>query len=478
MARPTSRVRRRLLGSALAAAALRPFRSFAAAPGYPRLMEGPMVGAVASDSITFWGRASGEFDVEVEYSTDPRFESPQRSAPARATAASDFTVRLQVGGLEPATRYWYRLRVDGLADRYRLTPFSTRTAPAGNAPFRLAFGSCARHQLDAEQPVFRAIAAAEPDLFFWLGDNIYADTASAWVFAEDYRRQRAIASTLPLMRSTPQLAIWDDHDFGLNNSDLSNPNRETSLAAFRNYWANPAYGLPECPGVFFRYAYGGVDFFMLDGRYYRTPNAEPDGPAKTLLGTCQGEWLRRELLASRAPFKVLACGSGWSSEDGRDGDTWGAFLTERDALFDFIRDNRIEGVFCISGDTHYGEVNCIPRSERGGYDLYDFVSSPLAQGTGTSFLDGDPELRIRLPYFRTVNFGLLDFEWEPEPKATFTLRDVRGDLALQAVTLTPAELRNGASTWREKMDPKELARRESDARPNSSLPAATAASGR
>ena len=57
--------RRGFLGSAFATALLRPFRSFAAAPGYSRLMEGPMVGAVTADSITFWGRASGDFVVGV-----------------------------------------------------------------------------------------------------------------------------------------------------------------------------------------------------------------------------------------------------------------------------------------------------------------------------------------------------------------------------------------------------------------------------
>jgi alkaline phosphatase D len=455
--------RRGFIGSAVAAALLRPFRAFGAAPGYSRLMEGPMVGAVTPDSITFWGRASGEFDVVVEYSQDPAFGATQRTEPVRATAATDYTVRVTATGLAPGTRYYYRLLVDGIPDRYRLNPFATRTAPAGPAPFRLAFGSCARHQLDAEQPIFRAIAAAEPDLFFWLGDNIYADSASEWVFAEDYRRQRSIATTLPLQRAVPQLAIWDDHDFGLNNSDRSSPVRDASLAAFKNYWANPSYGQPDDPGVYFQYAYGGVDFFMLDGRYNRAPNTDPDGPDKAFLGRRQNEWVRERLRASRAPFKVLACGSGWSSEDGPTGDTWGAFLTERDALFDFIRDERIEGVFLVSGDTHYGEVNCIPRSGQGGYDLYDLVSSPLAQGTGTSFLDGEPEMRIRLPYFRTVNFGLLVFAWEPEPRVTFTLRDVRGDRVYEPLTLTPAELRNGASTWRTKMDAKELKRREAEA---------------
>jgi len=69
-------------------------------------------------------------------------------------------------------------------------------------------------------------------------------------------------------------------------------------------------------------------------------------------------------------------GSLWVSEDG--GDSWGAYLTERNELFDFIRDEKIEGVVCISGDSHMGELNCIPRSQDGGYDIYDFCSSPLA----------------------------------------------------------------------------------------------------
>lgn len=460
MRKPIDRLRRGLLGSALAAAVLKPLRAFGAAPGYPRLMEGPMVGAPGSGSITVWGRASGDYEVDVEYGTDPELAAPRRSAAVRVTAASDFTARIRIEGLEPATRYYYRLRVDGIADRYRTTPYWTRTAPAGRVPFRVAFGSCARHQLDAEQAIFRAINAAQPDLFFWLGDNVYADTGSPWVFAEEYRRQRAVASALPLMRTVPQLAIWDDHDFGVNNSDRTNAMREASLAAFRNYWANPAFGLPDAPGVFFPFTYGGVDFFFLDGRYYRSPNAEPDGPAKEFLGARQNAWLRESLAASRATFKVVACGSGWSSEDGPAGDTWSAFQRERDALFDFIRDRRIEGVFLLSGDTHFGEVNCIPWSDRGGYDLYDFVSSPLAQMTGTSFLGLEPELRIRQPWFRSVNFGLLDFVWEPEPRATFTLRDARGDRAFDAVSLAAAELRNGVSSWRQKIDAKELERRQ------------------
>ena len=96
----------------------------------------------------------------------------------------------------------------------------------------------------------------------------------------------------------------------------------------------------DTPGVFFRYEYGGVDFFVLDGRYHRDPNGSPDGPGKTMLGAAQLAWLEAGLRASRAPFKLLVSGSGWSMADGPQGDTWAAFRHERDALFDFIRDQR------------------------------------------------------------------------------------------------------------------------------------------
>ena len=374
---------------------------------------------------------------------------------------------MTVEGLAPGTRYYYRVLVDGIPDRYRLLPFATRTAPAGSGaiPARLRLLRAPRSSTRSS-PCSARSRQAEPDVFFWLGDNIYADTASEWVLAEDYRRQRAIASTLPLMRSVPQLAIWDDHDFGLNNSDRTSPVRDASLAVFKNYWANPSYGLADGPGVYFQYAYGGVDFFMLDGRYYRAPNQDAGRTGEIIPGQAPGRVVARGACSRAARrSRCSPAAAAGRSRTGRQGDTWAAFLTERNALFDFIRDNRIEGVFLISGDTHYGEVNAIPWSGRGGYDFYDLVSSPLAQGTGTSFLDGDPELRIRLPYFRTVNFGLLDFAWEPEPRVTFTLRDVRGDRVYEPLSLTPADLRNGASTWRAKMDPKELARRDAAAMP-------------
>lgn len=108
----------------------------------------------------------------------------------------------------------------------------------------------------------------------------------------------------------------------------------------------------------------------------------------------QKVWLEDELKASRAPFKVLVSGGSFSKAE-RDGDSWAVYAHERDELFDFIRDERIGGVFGISGDSHMGELNCVPRSEQGGYDFYDLCSSLLANFPDSDFVNQMPEVRIR-----------------------------------------------------------------------------------
>ena len=412
-----------------------------------------MIGHVGPRHVTVWGRASGPYPLSVQYATDREFSAPRTSGPVATSEAGDLTGVVRIDGLEPGTRYWYRMLVDGAIDRYQSVPYTVRTAPAGPADFTVAFGSCARYSLDAEQRIFDVVAREAPDVFLWLGDNVYADAESPLAIAEEYRRQRNVRSAQAVTRTIPQLAIWDDHDFGYNNGDGSWPHKAASLAVFRRYWANPFHGLADVPGVFFDWSYGGIDFFFLDGRYYRTPNDAPDGPAKTMLGLGQFDWLCERLLVSRAPFKVLASGSGWSVADGPRGDTWSAFLTERNRLFDFIRDRGIEGVVCLSGDSHVGELNCIPWSEREGYDIYDFVSSPLAQSPSSAWIAQAPEIRLRQVYAGGANVGLLRFRAGESPALRFELLNEWGLAPWTPLDLTPAALRNGVTSWRSRIDP-------------------------
>ncbi|WP_326525140.1 alkaline phosphatase D family protein [Sphingomonas sp.] len=436
-----------------------PKRLLAATLGYPRLLQGPMVGATTPDSVTIWSRATGVFDVAVDYATNRDFSDAKTTTPVRADPANDLTTRITIPGLKPDTEYFYRIRTDGIGDRNQPLPFRVRTAPADRRPLRIAFGSCARVQLDAVQPVFEAIRQMEPDLFLWLGDNIYADSDTEAAFTDLYARQRSVASLQPLLRSVPQLAIWDDHDFGFNDSDGTSPVKPMTLKLFDRWWANPAGGTADTPGVFFRYSFGPVDIFMLDGRYHRDPPKVPNGPAKTMLGAGQKAWLKRELKASKAVFKILASSTGWSrAESG--GDSWAMYLDERDEILNFIRDNRITGCFGISGDVHMGEMNCVPWGDKGSYDFYDLVSSGLAQMLNPRFVDQTPEVRLRAPWVGSANFGILDFRFDPEPVVEMSVRNVLGGAVWDPVVVKAADLVNGRSTWRTAIDRKELERRE------------------
>lgn len=444
------------LVTALFSAVAQELSAMPADNGYPRLMQGPMAGAVSEDTIRIWLRTSAPLEVTLLYGTAPEPEAMTTGPTVRTAKQTDYTAVLTVGGLEADTKYYYRVLVEGKPDLYlgAMEPFSISTVPAtgSKAPFRLAFGSGARFQRDRVQPIWHAVQNWQPNLFLWIGDNMYGDSHDPDILAEEYQRQRDITLLQPVQRTIPQLAVWDDHDFALNNHDHTNPVKDAALEVFKNYWANPSYGLPETKGVFFRHSWGDVDLFMLDCRYWRDPNRQQDSPGKTFLGAGQLAWLKNGLKESKASFKLLVSGSGWTKAKGEGGDSWASFTHERDSLFAFIRDNDISGVLLLSGDTHCGELNVIPFSQQGGYDLYDLVSSPLGQNASIGWVRRNPEQRIRVPFSSSANCGIIDFHFDGTPRLVFRLIDTGGRVVWKPLVLTADELVNGVSSWRDKQD--------------------------
>lgn len=418
--------------------------------GSPRCMQGPMLGPVTDTTATVWARLSGEFPFRVGCALDAGLTDIIWSEPVTARREADFIVVARLDGLHPGTRYFYRIEVNGGNPAYlggdAVGSFMTAPAPGTPAKFVVAYGSCGRVQRDPVQPIWNTVANFAPHLFFWIGDNMYGDSLEPGILAEEYRRARDVPNLQPVLRKVPQLAVWDDHDYGLNDHDRTNPIKDEALEVFKAYWPNPSYGLPEAPGVFFTYSYGGVDFFFIDCRYYRDPNANPDTPEKTFLGAEQLQWLKDGLAASEAVFKVIVSGSGWTAAKGEGGDSWAAFLHERDALFEYIRMSEISGVILLSGDTHVGELNAIPWSEKGGYDFYDLVSSPLAQSASDNWRDRNPEVRLR-PGFEKPNVGILTFDLTGTPTLTFDLYDADGKPAWEPFVVTADELRNGVQSY-------------------------------
>jgi alkaline phosphatase D len=196
-----------------------------------------------------------------------------------------------------------------------------------------------------------------------------------------YTAHRLTAGWREMSAHRPVYAIWDDHDYGPNNSDGTEKAKADSLRVFREFWANPGSGESENPGCYFTFQRGDVQFFMMDGRYHRSPDKMKDGPAKTMFGTAQLEWLKRGLRASTAAVKILANGSEWQSFGSID--SYAAYRTERDALLKWISDQKTEGVVLMSGDRHF----CACYQVLGRF--VELVSSPL--GSRNALLLPDTE---------------------------------------------------------------------------------------
>ena len=357
------------------------------------LQAGPMAGHSGRDTVTIWLMSDADARVSLDYwpADDPGHVLG--SLPVRATSATSHAVQIRLEGLTPGTRYHYRVRVDGQVQEPRFG-FVTQGAD-GRAPrdFSLATGSCSylgdspdngRGVGAKEFRIFDAIAAKKPDLMLWLGDTIYFRDEDFAADAATRMNARWLATrTYPpvqrLLQTGHHFAIWDDHDYGPDNSDRSFNLKSKSLELFRRYWANGGYGLPDSPGIFSKVSFEDVDIFLLDDRTYRDDDSTDDVPGKTMLGTTQLEWLKRELLQSRATFKLIANGSRMLSERPsaakRGGEGWHNHPEERRGLLEWLAEKRIDGVIFLSGDIHYSHLT--ERQRPGHYPLLELTCSPL-----------------------------------------------------------------------------------------------------
>ena len=97
----------------------------------------------------------------------------------------------------------------------------------------IAFGSCNRQ--DAPQPLWKPIIADQPDLWIWMGDNIYGDSPVMDTLRAKYARQNANPDYQALKSSTPIAGIWDDHDYGANDAGKEYPKKKDSKEIFLNF---------------------------------------------------------------------------------------------------------------------------------------------------------------------------------------------------------------------------------------------------
>jgi alkaline phosphatase D len=282
----------------------------------------------------------------------------------------------------------------------------------------MAVGSCAYvNEPEYDRPgtpygagyeIFTSIHRQRPDLMLWLGDNMYlreADWYSWTGIIHRYTHTRSLPELQPLLGSTSHYAIWDDHDFGPNNSDRGFRERPSTLDAFKLFWANPEYGTPEIPGIFTSFEWSDVEFFLLDDRTFRTPDRRATGD-RQIIGPAQLDALVDRLVTSRATFKIVAIG-GQVLNPVTDAENWSAFDGERSRLLGAIAAERIPGLVFLSGDRHMTELTRMPRE--GTYPLFDLTVSPLTAGPYEKGESEKNTLRVPGTWVGQRNFAILTF---------------------------------------------------------------------
>jgi alkaline phosphatase D len=315
---------------------------------------------------------------------------------------------------------------------------------------RIAFGSCA--EVDKPQPVWGPVLARKNDLFIFLGDNIYGDTADMSVLSAKYAKFAAIPGVARLRATTPVVAMWDDHDFGENDAGGDYPMKAQSREVFLDFWQEPA----DSPrrkrnGVYASYVFGPpgqrVQVILPDLRYNRTaltprelggtdyrtwaearvasgqalpgPYVRNPDLKATMLGERQWQWLERqlevpaELRLFGSSVQVLADFTGWES--------WANFAHDQQRLFDLIRRKRANGVVFLSGDIHYAELSRLDVNVP--YTLWDLTSSGLTE----EWRVPTPNANRASEVVADANFGFVDVDWQgAATKLTLGIVDTAG----------------------------------------------------
>ena len=368
------------------------------------------VGEVTSSGAVIWARGARPGPITIRL-THPGAQAGTGGV-IDATRTDDLTGKVALSGLTPGTAYAYRLESGA-----EVATGAFVTAPHRDEAARVAFlwsgdlggaGLCRR--LDGGYPIFRAMARHRPDFFLFVGDTIYADrrcdgpgtvpganfvATSLREFRERHRYNREDPAVQELFRTTSVYAIWDDHEVRNDFAGPTEPLMVTGRRAFLEYW--PLRPPPEEPSRMYRKFRWGrlLEIFILDTRQYRSPNTQPDGPGKTMLGPPQRRWLVENVTTSTALWKVVVSSVPLAIPTGRPErrDSWSnanvygipqgngtGFATERDAILAQLRERGTRNLVFLTADVHYAEL--IQHHPAPAFSLHEFVAGPLSASLG------------------------------------------------------------------------------------------------
>lgn len=297
--------------------------------------------------------------------------------------------------------------------------------------FVIAFGSCNKQY--KPNLLWKEIAKNEPNLWIWGGDNIYADTYDMKELRKDYQEQMKQKGYEELIKNTPIMATWDDHDYAVNDAGVEHKMKKESQQLFLDFLnvdKNDARRKQE--GIYhsqvFKTKKGSIKVIVLDTRYFRTAMTRADIKGKkryqpntygkgTILGKTQWSWLNKELKTSKADFNLIVSSIQFlSAEHGFE--KWGNYPHEVDKMKTLLVSSKAKNVLFLSGDRHISEFS---KTAIEGFSspLIDFTSSGLTH-TYSSFSGEPNKTRIKNVVF-DISFGVLKFNFDAN-KITMEMR--------------------------------------------------------
>ena len=306
-------------------------------------------------------------------------------------------------------------------------------APGDPIVSRIAFGSCCKESQPA--PIFDAINAYQPDVWVWMGDNIYGDSADVEVLRKKWTRQKARPGYAKLREETTVIGTWDDHDYGKNDAGQEFTSKAESQQAFLDFLdVDRDDPRREREGVYTSHLFGPegkqVKVILLDTRYHRgRPRTDED-----ILGEAQWKWLEQELHTSKAQVHLLVSSIQAVPEE-HPYEKWHNFPKAIARLYALLSREDIPPVTILSGDRHRAEIS-VEKSAT-PYPVYDVTSSSLNEPISRN-RDEKNSRRVG-NNFAGANFGTLEIDWSATPpNLDFTIRDEKGRSALWLTNITQA----------------------------------------
>ena len=364
------------------------------------IVSGPMLGPVELRDAIIWLEVTPEVkSISLQYRKANT--SSYKTKMYKGELGNEFNpIQMQIGALDYNTAYEYQFLINSKLSNAKGT-FKTKDLWQWRKPapdFSFLVGSChygnepvydrPGKPYGGDPVIFQTMAKENAAFMLWTGDAWYSrevDYYSKWGLWYRAQYARKMPEIQPFLKSMPQWAMWDDHDYGPNDIGTNYILKDETRKIFMSYFCNPSYG-ENGQGAYTINSWGDVDIFMLDDRWWRSADELIDSidgrpnPDKVMLGRQQMLWLKNSLAYSNATFKLIMVGSQVLNPVSPF-DKLLDFKLEYDELMKFLMDQKVNGVLFLTGDRHHSEIIKVERP--GSYPLYDITISPLTSGTHT-----------------------------------------------------------------------------------------------